>query len=124
MTVATDSPFTEEELEPTLRPLLEASLLPARSYTDESVAAWEARNMFLDGWICVGHASAFAERGGFVTHEIAGESLLFGGGNGFSNAAPGSSPSPRGPSAASSARITRGATASTARSKTRRTPTG
>ena len=29
MTVATDSPFTAEELEPTLRPLLEASLLPA-----------------------------------------------------------------------------------------------
>ena len=43
MTVAIDSPFTAEELEPTLRPLLEASLLPPRAYTDESVADWERR---------------------------------------------------------------------------------
>jgi phenylpropionate dioxygenase-like ring-hydroxylating dioxygenase large terminal subunit len=85
MFVATDSPFTPEELEPTLKPLLEASLLPTRAYTDDSVTEWETRRMFLDGWMCVGHASAFAERGGFVTHEIAGESLLFVGGNGFYN---------------------------------------
>ncbi len=45
MTVATDSPFTAEELEPTLRPLHEASLLPARAYTDESVAASEAQQL-------------------------------------------------------------------------------
>ena len=85
MCVATDSPFSPEELEPTQRPLLEASHLPARSYTDESVAGWEARNLFLGGWICVGHVSQFAERGAFVTHEIGGESLLFVGSNGFYN---------------------------------------
>ena len=85
MTVATDSPFTAEELEPTLRPLLEASLLPARAYTDEAVAEWEARNFFLGGWICVGHVSAFAGRGDFVTAEISGESLLFVGDKGFYN---------------------------------------
>jgi Rieske 2Fe-2S family protein len=85
MFVATDSPFSPEELEPTLRPLLEASLLPARAYTDDAVAEWEERNMFLGGWICVGHASAFAERGGFVTHQIGKESLLFVDGNGFFN---------------------------------------
>ena len=77
MTVVTDSPFTADELEPTLRPLLEASLLPSRAYTDETVADWEARNLFLGGWICVGHVSAFAERGRFVTVEVGGESLLF-----------------------------------------------
>ena len=51
MTVVTDSPFTAEELEPTFRPLLEASLLPQRAYTDETVADWEARNLFLGGWV-------------------------------------------------------------------------
>jgi choline monooxygenase len=85
MPVVTDSPFTPEELEPTLRPLLEASLLPSRAYTDESVAGWEARNFFLGGWICVGHVSAFQERGQYVTAEVAGESMLFVGERGFYN---------------------------------------
>ena len=85
MTVATDSPFTADELEPTLRPLLEASLLPVRAYTDETVAGWEARRIFLDGWVCVGHVSALAERGAYLTAELAGESLLFVGDRGFYN---------------------------------------
>ena len=50
-----------------------------------AVADWEARNFFLGGWICVGHVSAFAERGQYVTVEIAGESLLFVGERGFYN---------------------------------------
>src|SRR3712207_1778906 len=78
-------PFTREDLEPTLRPLLEASLLPQRAYTDETVAGWEARHFFLGGWICVGHVSAFAERGRYLTAEVAGESMLFVGGRGFYN---------------------------------------
>jgi Rieske 2Fe-2S family protein len=77
MTVATDSPFTAEELAPTLRPLLEASLLPPRAYVDDAVADWEARNLFLGGWMCVGHVSAVAGRGEFLTVELAGDSLLF-----------------------------------------------
>jgi glycine betaine catabolism A len=77
MTVATDSPFTADELAPTLRPLLEASLLPARAYVDDAVADWEIRNLFLGGWMCVGHASAVAGRGEYLTVELAGESLLF-----------------------------------------------
>jgi Rieske 2Fe-2S family protein len=77
MTVAIDSPFTAEELEPTLRPLLEASLLPARAFTDESVAEWERRNLFLGGWVCVGHLSAFASRGAYLTYELGDEGLLF-----------------------------------------------
>ncbi len=85
MTVVTDSPFTAEELAPTLKPLLEASLLPQRAYTDDAVADWEARNFYLGGWICVGHVSAFAERGQFVTAEVAGESMLFVGEKGFYN---------------------------------------
>ena len=77
MTVATDSPFTADELAPTLRPLLEASLLPARAYVDDAVTDWEVRNLFLGGWMCVGHASAVAGRGAYLTVELAGESLLF-----------------------------------------------
>jgi len=77
MTVAIDSPFTAEELEPTLRPLLEASLLPARAYTDDDVAEWERQNLFLGGWVCVGHVSALADRGAYLTFQLGEESLLF-----------------------------------------------
>jgi glycine betaine catabolism A len=77
MTVAIDSPFSAEELEPTLRPLLEASLLPARAYTDEDVARWERQNLFLGGWVCVGHVSALADRGAYLTFQLGDESLLF-----------------------------------------------
>ena len=70
-------PFTPEELEPTLRPLLEASLLPPRAYTDPDIADWEAENLFLGGWVCVAHAAQLRERGAYVTRMIAGESLLF-----------------------------------------------
>jgi glycine betaine catabolism A len=71
------TPFSAEELAPTLRPLLEASLLPARAYLDDEVHAWEAERLFLGGWTCVGHASAIARRGEFLTVDLAGESLLF-----------------------------------------------
>jgi phenylpropionate dioxygenase-like ring-hydroxylating dioxygenase large terminal subunit len=85
MTVALDAPFTAEELAPTLRPLLEASLLPRRAYTDEDVAIWEAENLFLGGWVCVGHASALAGRGAFLTAEIGDQSLLFFAEGGYHN---------------------------------------
>jgi phenylpropionate dioxygenase-like ring-hydroxylating dioxygenase large terminal subunit len=85
MSVAIDSPFTAEELGPTMRPLLEASLLPQRAYTDEAVAEWELQNLFLGGWVCVGHVSAFAERGAYLTVELGAECLLFVEGRGFYN---------------------------------------
>jgi glycine betaine catabolism A len=69
-------PFGQEELAPTLRPLLEATLLPPRAYLDEDVAAWEAEHLFLGGWVCTGHAAQVAERGDYLTREIAGESVL------------------------------------------------
>jgi glycine betaine catabolism A len=85
MTVVTDAPFTADELSPTFKPLLEATLLPARAYVDDEVARWEAENLFLGGWMCVGHASALDGRGAYLTAEIAGESLLFLEGGGFFN---------------------------------------
>jgi Rieske 2Fe-2S family protein len=71
------APFTSEELSPTLRPLLEASLLPPRAYTDAAVAEWEAEHVFLGGWVCVAHAAQLRERGAYMTREIGRESLLF-----------------------------------------------
>jgi Rieske 2Fe-2S family protein len=85
MTVAIDAPFSAEELAPTLRPLLEASMLPTRAYTDAEVARWEGENLFLGGWMCVGHVSALAGRGAFLTVEIAGQSLLLTEQGGFHN---------------------------------------
>ena len=41
------------------------------------MADWEARNLFLGGWMCVGHVSAVAGRGAYLTVELGGESLLF-----------------------------------------------
>ena len=69
-------PFSAEELAPTLRPLLEASQLPPRAFTDEAVAAWELEHLFLGGWVCAGHAGALDGRGAFLTRELGGESVL------------------------------------------------
>jgi glycine betaine catabolism A len=76
---STARPFAAADLEPTLRPLHEASILPARAYTDDAVFGWEAENLFLGGWVCVCHAGALDGRGRFATVELAGESLLFAG---------------------------------------------
>jgi glycine betaine catabolism A len=69
-------PFSAEELAPTRLPLLEASMLPPRAFTDEAVAGWEAEHLFLGGWMCAGHAGPVSERGVFVTRAVGGESLL------------------------------------------------
>ena len=69
-------PFSAEELAPTLRPLLEASQLPPRAFTDEAVADWELEHLFLGGWACAGHAGALAGRGAFLTRELGAESVL------------------------------------------------
>src|SRR3954462_11627316 len=70
-------PFSAAELAETRRPLLQATQLPARAYLDEAVADWEAEQLFLGGWICVGHVQPLAQRGRFMTREIKNESLLF-----------------------------------------------
>ena len=76
MTVAIDSPFTAEELEPTLRPLLEASLLRrARTSTRRSPTGRPSTCSSAAG--CASATCALAERGAYVTVEVAGESLLF-----------------------------------------------
>jgi Rieske 2Fe-2S family protein len=51
---ASAAPFAPRELEPVLRPFGSSSLLPAAAYTDADVFAWEQRNFFDGGWVCVG----------------------------------------------------------------------
>src|SRR3954466_7125353 len=70
-------PFSAAELAETRRPLLQATRRPARASVAEAVAAWEAEQLFLGGWICVGHVQPLAQRGRFMTREIKDESLLF-----------------------------------------------
>ena len=90
----------------TRKPLLLRPRSCRRAPTSTSrVADWEAENLFLGGWVCVGHAQPLAERGRFVTRQIKDESLLFVGDDegrapasstSAATAAPGSSSEPEG----------------------------
>jgi Rieske 2Fe-2S family protein len=68
-------------VEETLQPVERASMLPPAAFTDPDVFAWEARNIFGEGWICAGHVSAVSERGSYLTREVGGESVLVIGGD-------------------------------------------
>jgi Rieske 2Fe-2S family protein len=77
MTAPTHIPL---ELDPdqvalTMQPLERATMLPPRAFTDPGVFAWELDTIFR-GWVCVGHASALAEPGSFVTRELGPDSVL------------------------------------------------
>ena len=50
-------PFDPGELEETLRPLDEATTLPARAYTDGDVFAFERERWFGTDWLCIGRES-------------------------------------------------------------------
>ena len=64
-----------DEVERTLKPVERATMLPPAAFTDESVLAWEIDNLF-NGWICMGHVTAVAEQGSFLTREI-GDTSVF-----------------------------------------------
>jgi glycine betaine catabolism A len=64
------------ELEETLKPLERASMLPPRSFTDSSVLGWELESLFRGGWVCIGHASAIAEPGAYLSRVIGDESVF------------------------------------------------
>jgi phenylpropionate dioxygenase-like ring-hydroxylating dioxygenase large terminal subunit len=48
------APLTATDLQQSLRPLGEATMLPREAYTSTDVLAWEARNFFAGSWSCVG----------------------------------------------------------------------
>jgi Rieske 2Fe-2S family protein len=68
-------PLYAAEIERTLAPLEQASLLPGAAYTDPAVLEWEHANFFR-GWICACHIEQVSERGRYVQVEAGGESVL------------------------------------------------
>jgi Rieske 2Fe-2S family protein len=58
-----ESPLSPEDVEGTLRPLDEATMLPARAYTDGDVFAFERERLFGTDWVCVGRESDVAVAG-------------------------------------------------------------
>ncbi len=73
-------PLRPEEVEATMRPLLQARMLPPAAFTDRRVLDWELERVYRDGWICAAHLSAVAEPGAYVTRELGGDSFFVIGG--------------------------------------------
>jgi Rieske 2Fe-2S family protein len=48
------APVPAEGIDRALRPLGEATMLPAEAYTGAEVLAWERRHLFAGGWACLG----------------------------------------------------------------------
>src|SRR6201985_134506 len=68
------------DLEATLQPLERATMLPPAAFLEGNVLDWELENIFMGGWICVGHLSAVAEPGAYIARELAGRSFFVVGG--------------------------------------------
>ncbi len=68
------------DLEATLQPLERATMLPPAAFLERGVLDWELENIFMGGWICVGHLSAVAEPGAYIARELAGRSFFVVGG--------------------------------------------
>src|ERR1700748_2960608 len=66
--------------EATLQPLERATMLPPAAFLEGNVLDWELENIFMGGWICVGHVSAVAEPGAYIARELAGRSFFVVGG--------------------------------------------
>jgi Rieske 2Fe-2S family protein len=69
-------PLRAEEVELTCRPMEEATMLPRAAFNEPSVLDWELEALFMNGWVCAGHADQVSERGQYLTVEIKGESIL------------------------------------------------
>lgn len=73
-------PLNEEDVARALRPLETASMLPPAAFVDQRVFDWELENLFLDGWICLGHISQVSEQGKFIRREMGPDSVVVVGG--------------------------------------------
>jgi Rieske 2Fe-2S family protein len=76
MSTPRHSPLTPDEIAAVRRPFRDATLLPARTYTDEAVWAYERDEWFLRDWLCVAREEEAAEPGSFLTLEVLGQSVL------------------------------------------------
>jgi glycine betaine catabolism A len=73
-------PLDPAQVNETLRPLEQATMLPPGAFTDPAVLDWELEQLFAAGWICVGHVSQVGEPGRFLMREIGRDSVVVIGG--------------------------------------------
>jgi Rieske 2Fe-2S family protein len=57
------APLDPAEVDLVLRPFGESRMLPRPAYVDEGVFAWEQRNFFAGGWMCVGRSDSMPQPG-------------------------------------------------------------
>jgi Rieske 2Fe-2S family protein len=69
-------PLSIRELQRTREPLERATALPGAAFTDPRVLQWELENIFMAGWITVGHVDQVRERGDYLMVEIGRESVF------------------------------------------------
>jgi glycine betaine catabolism A len=78
-----ESPFAPDEVAGVLRPLGDATTLPARAYSDPEVFAFEREQWFGRDWVYVGRSSDAAAAGAwFVTSVGRAEVIVIGGDDG------------------------------------------
>jgi len=70
------APLTDAELASVRRPFREASLLPARSFHDEAIWAFERDEWFYRDWICVGREEDAPEPGTYFLATLLDEPLV------------------------------------------------
>ena len=63
-------PLSIRELQRTCERLERATALPGAAFTDPRVLQWELENVFMGGWITVGHSDQLRDRGDYVMVEI------------------------------------------------------
>ncbi len=69
-------PLSIHDLARTCEPLERATALPGGAFTDPRVLQWEIEQIFMGGWLTVGHESQLRERGDYVMVEIGRESVF------------------------------------------------
>jgi Rieske 2Fe-2S family protein len=75
-------PLNPEDVDRAMQPLESASMLPPAAFVDRNVFDWEMKNLFHDGWICLGHISQVNEQGKFICREVGPDSVVVVGGEG------------------------------------------
>ncbi|HEY3522085.1 MAG TPA: aromatic ring-hydroxylating dioxygenase subunit alpha [Candidatus Limnocylindrales bacterium] len=70
------APLSEEEVAAVRRPFRAATLLPARSYHDEAIWAFEREEWFYRDWICVGREEDAPDPGTYFLHTLVDEPLV------------------------------------------------
>ena len=57
-------------------PFNEARAMPTSVYTSEAFLKRELEDVFSKDWVCVGRASTLAEKGDYITYELAGQPIF------------------------------------------------